>query len=54
MIFIFGIALLPGHELAFRWHTIFDTVCICNSYNMGTRDCMVYIALKPEGVSPEG
>ncbi len=25
-----------------------------NSYNMGTRDCMVYIALKPEGVSPEG
>ncbi len=27
---------------------------ILNSYNMGTRDCMVYIALKPEGVSPEG
>ncbi len=22
---------------------------VCNSYNTGTRDCMVYIALKHEG-----
>ena len=29
-------------------------VGICNSYNMGTRDCMVYISLKHEGASHEG
>ncbi len=33
---------------------IYISMLISNSYNMGTRDCMVYIALKPEGVSPEG